>query len=64
MHQVADDLDHAINGIAGELRRFELDDAPRGNVLAHCREHLDVCREHLDVLRRVVGEIVDDLHLH
>lgn len=57
MHQVADDLDHAINGIEGELRRFELDDAPRGTVIARCREHLDV-------VRRITGEIVDDLHLH
>lgn len=57
LHQVADDLDHAVSGIEGELRRFELDDAPRGTVLAHCREHLDV-------LRRINGEIVDDLHLY
>lgn len=54
MHQVVDDLQHAVSGIEGELRRFELDDAPRGTVLAHCREHLDV-------LRRINGEIVDDL---
>lgn len=54
MHQVADDLDHAVNGIGVELRRFELDDVPRGTVIARCREHLDA-------MRRVIGEIVDDL---
>ena len=57
LHQVADDLDHAINGIEGELQHLELPAAP-------CEIVVSRCREHLDVLRRITGEIVEDLHLH
>lgn len=55
MHQVADDLHHAIDGIGDELRNLDPAAAPHDAVLARCRDHLDI-------LRRISGEIVDDLN--